>query len=338
MYRIILVILVFFFNISTPHSKEVNIFSDRHYDSDHELYKKFTKQTGIKVNIFSGKGKQLEKRILEEGVDCKADLLIVADAGRLYSAEKKNLFQKIDSEVLNEKIPSHLRTEFWYGIAKRSRIIYYNPEFTNYKDVKKLSYEDLSNKRWRKKILIRQSNNIYNQSLVASLIENNGEEKTFQWLKSLVKNMAKSPSGNDRTQILGVAAGEAELAVANSYYYALMLSGKKGNDQKRAAEKVRPLFPNQENRGTHMNISGGGILKFAKNKTNAIKLLEFLVTKDAQKHIVVNTFEYPIRNDVKPHKIIEEMGNFKQDVDTEISSYGKNQAKAKTLMLKAGWR
>ena len=159
-----------------------------------------------------------------------------------------------------------------------------------------------------------------------------------EWAKGIVNNMARKPKGNDRAQILAVAAGEAELAVANTYYIALMLSGKKGPEQQAAAKKVRPFFPNQDGRGTHMNISGGGVLKYAPNKANAVKLLEFLLTKEAQEHIVNNTFEYPMIEGVKPNQLISQFGlSFKQDLKTKVSSYGKNQSDALKIMTEAGW-
>ena len=186
--------------------------------------------------------------------------------------------------------------------------------------------------------MIRKSNNVYNQSLVASLIANNGKKKTAEWAKGIVNNMARTPKGNDRAQILAVAAGEADYAVANTYYIALMLSGKKGPEQQAAAKKVKPFFPNQDGRGTHMNISGGGVLKHAPNKANAIKLLEFLLTKEAQQHIVNNTFEYPMIEGVEPNKLITQFGlGFKQDLKTKVSKYGKDQADALKIMTEAGW-
>ena len=201
-----------------------------------------------------------------------------------------------------------------------------------------MTYEDLADPYWKGKVVIRKSNNVYNQSLVASLIANNGKKKTVKWAEGLVNNMARKPKGNDRAQILAVAAGEAELAVANTYYIALMLSGKKGPEQQAAAKKVRPFFPNQDGRGTHMNISGGGVLKHAPNKANAIKLLEFLLTKEAQQHIVNNTFEYPMIDGVEPNKLIAQFGlGFKQDLKTKVSKYGKNQADALKIMTEAGW-
>jgi iron(III) transport system substrate-binding protein len=319
------------------HAKEVNIFSARHYDSDVQLYEKFTAKTGIKVNVISGKDKALIKRITEEGKDSKADLYITADAGRLGAAQAAGLLQKgASSSGVKKAVSSSLRTAYWTGIAKRARVIYYDPSRTTPKP--NMSYEDLSDSSFKGKIVIRQSNNVYNQSLVASLIKNNGSKKTAEWAKGIVSNFARPAKGNDRAQILAVAAGEADYAVANTYYIALMLSGKKGPEQQAAAKKVKPFFPNQTGRGTHMNISGAGILKNAPNKKNAVKLLEFLVTPEAQEHIVNNTFEYPIIDGVSPSKLIAQFGlDFKQDLKTKVSSYYKNQAEALKIMTEAGW-
>jgi iron(III) transport system substrate-binding protein len=319
------------------HAKEVNIFSARHYDSDVQLYEKFTAKTGIKVNVLSGKDKALIKRITEEGKDSKADLYITADAGRLGAAQAAGLLQKgASSSGVKKAVSSSLRTAYWTGIAKRARVIYYDPSRTTPKP--NMSYEDLSDSSFKGKIVIRQSNNVYNQSLVASLIKNNGSKKTAEWAKGIVSNFARPAKGNDRAQILAVAAGEADYAVANTYYIALMLSGKKGPEQQAAAKKVKPFFPNQTGRGTHMNISGAGILKNAPNKKNAVKLLEFLVTPEAQEHIVNNTFEYPIIDGVSPSKLIAQFGlDFKQDLKTKVSSYYKNQAEALKIMTEAGW-
>ena len=340
MKKIILFISIFFTLIGISRADEVNIFSARHYDADVQLYEKFTAKTGILVNVVSGKDKALQKRIIEEGKDCTADLYITADAGRLGAFQAKGLFQKgASSTAIKKAVPANFRTAYWTGIAKRARIIYYSPERVRASDLKGLTYEGLADLKWKGKIVIRQSNNIYNQSLVASLIENNGKKKTVEWAKGLVSNMARDSKGNDRAQILAVAAGEADLAVANTYYLALMLSGKKGPEQQAAAKKVKPFFPNQDSRGTHMNISGGGILKYAPNKANAIKLLEFLLTKEAQAHIVNNTFEYSMIEGVEPHKLVAQMGlGFKQDLKTKVSSYSKKQADALEIMLEANWK
>jgi iron(III) transport system substrate-binding protein len=258
---IISIILAFFANIAF--AAEVNVFSARHYDSDIQLYEKFTAKTGIKVNVVSGKDKALQKRITEEGKDSKADLYITADAGRLGAFDAKGMFRNSMSKAIKAAVPSNFRSTNWTGIAKRARIMYYSPERVNANELNGMTYEGLADKKWRGRVVIRKSNNIYNQSLVASLVKNNGKDKTCAWAKGVVANMARDSKGNDRAQILAVAAGEADLAVANTYYYALMLSGKKGAEQQAAAKKVLPFFPNQGDRGTHMNISGGGILKNA---------------------------------------------------------------------------
>ena len=330
---------IFFFSIfQSSLSNEINLFTTRHYEADYDIYKKFQNKTGIKINIISGKSKPLEKRIIEEGKNCKGDLFFLADAGRLYSAEKKNLFQKIKSSSLNEKIPSNLRNDYWYGITKRARIIFYNPEYIDSEKIKNLNYEDLGNKEWKNSIAIRQSNNVYNQSLVASLIYNLGEKKTSEWLENFVNNFYKTPSGNDRAQILAVAAGQAKLAVANTYYYALMLSGKKGKSQQEAAQKVKPFFPNKNNRGTHINISGIGVLKHSPNKINAIKFLEFLVSDEAQTHLSTNSFEYPIVENIQIPAILRSMSTgFKEDKLTPVEIYGKLQTKSFNLMLEKKW-
>ena len=324
MKRITLILLTLCFLKSVTLANEVNVFSARHYDSDIQLYNKFTSQTGIKVNVISGNDKSLQKRIIEEGKNSKADLYITADAGTLGLFDLKGMFQNSMSPAIKSAVPANFRSKNWTGIAKRARIIYYSPERVSANDLNGMTYEALANPKWKGRIVIRQSNNIYNQSLVASLIDNNGKESTTIWAENLVKNMARDSKGNDRAQILAVAAGEADLAIANTYYYALMLSGSKGADQQEAAKKVLPFFPNQGDRGTHMNISGGGILKYAPNKDNAIKLLEFLLTKEAQQHIVNNTYEYPMIEGIEPHKIIKDMGlAFKQDTKTEVANYGK---------------
>ncbi len=333
MLKIFLFFLVF---SNSGIANEINLFTSRHYESDVKLFKKFTNQTGISVNVISGKSKILEKRILEEGNNSTADILFLADAGALYSAQNKNLFSKIKSEIIRKKVPSTLRNDYWVGITKRSRILFYNPNILSRKEIEQISYEDLSDKKWLDSIAVRQSNNIYNQSLIASMLEHNGIKKTKKWLKGLVKNFARPPQGNDRAQILMVASGGAKLAIANSYYYELMLSGKKGIEQKKAAEKVLPIFPNQLNRGTHINISGAGILKFSRNKKNAEKFLEFLLTNDSQSEFCSNSFEYPIIEDEEISKSIYKT-NFKQDTSIDVSVYGKRQAEAFKLMKQAGW-
>ena len=341
MRKISILSLVFAFFISSlAIAAEVNVFSSRHYDSDIQLYEKFTAKTGIKVNVVSGKDKVLQKRITEEGADCVGDLYITADAGRLGAFQAKGMLQAAGwSKSVKDSVPSNFRSAYWTGIAKRARIIYYSTERVSANELNGMTYEGLADSKWKGRLVIRKSNNIYNQSLVASLVENNGKKATAAWAKALVGNMARTPKGNDRGQILAVAAGEADIAVANTYYHALMLSGKKGAEQQAAAKKVMPFFPNQQDRGTHMNISGVGMLKYAPNKANAVKLVEFLLTKEAQSHIVNNTFEYPMITGVTPNDLVPGKNLvFKQDLKTKVKSYGDKQADALEVMTAAGWK
>ena len=340
MKKIILIILTLSFFKSMTLANEVNVFSARHYDSDIQLYNKFTSQTGIKVNVISGKDKSLQKRIIEEGKDSKADLYITADAGKLGLFDLKGMFQNSMSPAIKSAVPANFRSKNWTGIAKRARIIYYSPERVSDNDLNGLTYEGLADPKWKGRIVIRQSNNIYNQSLVASLIDNNGKERTTIWAENLVKNMARDSKGNDRAQILAVAAGEADIAVANTYYYALMLSGSKGAEQQEAAKKVLPFFPNQGDRGTHMNISCAALVKGAPNKANAIALVDYLLSAEAQEHFTNNTFEFPMINGVSPNPlVVNNLGlDFNQDLTTKVASYGKNQAAALEVMTAAGWK
>jgi len=341
-FKIIIAVIAYFtsFMLSLSQASEVNIFSARHYDSDVQLYEKFTNKTGVKVNVISGKSGALEKRIIEEGSDSKADLYITADAGRLGAFDTKGMLQSgLNTPAIKAAVPNNFRTSKWTGIAKRARIVYFAPERVTGAELAGLTYESLADPKWKGRIVIRSSNNIYNQSLVASLVKNNGKVATAEWSKGIVSNMSRSPKGNDRAQILAVAAGEADLAIANTYYLALMLAGKKGPEQQAAAKKVKPFFPNQNDRGTHMNISGVGLVKGAPNKANAIKLVEFLLSEEAQTHIVNNTFEYPMIAGVLPHPLVVNMGlDFKQDLKTKVVNFGKKQADALEVMTAAGWK
>ena len=217
---IVAFILSLFANITL--ANEVNVFSARHYDSDVQLYEKFTAKTGIKVNIVSGKDKALQKRITEEGADSKADIYITADAGRLGAFDAKGMFQNSMTPAIKAAVPKNFRSTNWTGIAKRARIMYYSPERVNANELNGMTYEGLADPKWKGRVVIRKSNNIYNQSLVASLVKNVGKTETCSWAKDVVANMARDSKGNDRAQILAVAAGEADLAVANTYYLSLI--------------------------------------------------------------------------------------------------------------------
>ena len=333
------IILVYFNSDDIVESKEVNIYTSRHYDADDLLYEQFTKKTGIKVNIISGKGSALIERLKAEGANSPGDVFFTVDAGNLANFQKQGYLQPIQSEAIKQVVPVELRGENdeWVAVAKRARVIFYNPELVDENEIKNINYEDLSKDTWKGKIVIRSSSNMYNQSLVSSLISNLGIEKTEEWAKGLVSNFSRKPQGNDRSQIMAVANKKASIAIANTYYIGIMLSGKGGQDQLNAANKVKIAFPNQGNRGTHINVSGGGVLKYSPNRENAEKFLEFLLSREAQNHIVNNTFEYPVLNTVKPHPLIENFGEFKMD-KTSVADFGKYNPDAVKLMDRVNWQ
>ena len=337
----ILTLITSLFVTSYAVANEVNVFNARHYKADAEMYGKFTAATGIKVNLINGKSGALEKRIAEEGADSSADLYITADAGRCGAMSAKGLLGSgLTSATIKASVPKNFRTNQWVGVAKRARIIYYSPERVSGAELSGLTYEGLADPKWKGRLVIRKSSNIYNKSLVASLIANNGKKATAEWAKGVVSNMAREPKGNDRAQIMAVAAGEADIAVANTYYLALMLSGKKGAEQQEAAKKVKAFFPNQNDRGTHMNISCAALVKGAPNKANAIALVDFLLSPESQEHFTNNTFEFPMIGGVSPSPlVVNNLGlDFKQDLATKVSTYGKNQADALEVMTAAGWK
>ena len=320
-------------------NEEVNIYTSRHYDADNLLYEQFTKKTGIKVNIISGKGSALIERLKAEGINSPGDVFFTVDAGNLANFQKQGFLQSIQSEIIKQSVPVELRGENdeWVAVAKRARVIFYNPELVSEGEIKDINYEDLASDVWKNGVAIRSSSNMYNQSLVSSLISNLGIDETEKWAKGLVSNFARKPQGNDRSQIMAVANKEASIAIANTYYIGIMLSGKGGKEQLNAAQKVKIAFPNQNNRGTHINVSGGGVLKHSPNRENAEKFLEFLLSKEAQVHIVNNTFEYPVLESVKPHPIIESFGDFKMD-KTSIADFGKYNPEAVKLMDRVSWQ
>ena len=321
-------------------ASEVNIYTSRHYDSDAALYKEFTDLTGIKVNIISGKGPALLERIKSEGVNSRADIFFTVDAGNLWKVQKEGLFQPIKSKSVLATVPENLRgpNNEWTAIAKRARVVFYNPQRVSQKEIINLAYEDLADSAWKNRVVIRSSSNMYNQSLVASLISNIGLERTEKWAKGLVENFARKPQGNDRSQIMAVANGEADLAVANSYYFGVMLSGSAGEQQQEAAKKVRVLFPNQKSRGVHINISGAGILKHSPNSENANRFLDFLLSPKVQKYMVDRSYEYPILEEVQPSPEIAGLGlGFKED-DISVKEFGELNPEAIRLMDRSGWK
>lgn len=310
---------------------DVNIYSSRHYNTDDQLYDGFTEQTGIEVNLIEGKDDELIERIKSEGINSPADILITVDAGRLWRGAQAGIFAPVESEILEEKIPENLQDpdNLWFGFSKRARVIVYNKDQV---DPSQLStYEDLTDPKWKGKFIVRSSSNIYNQSLVAGMIEEKGEEATSEWIKGLVANFARSPQGNDTSQIEDVAAGVADLTLANTYYLA------RYEDNPEVFEKVGIFFPNQDDRGTHVNISGAGLLKNAPNKENAIAFLEYLASPKAQEFFALGNNEYPVVEGTPLTPVIENLGEFKDDT-TNVSSYGKNNAAAVKIMDRSGWK
>lgn len=315
-------------------AQEINVYSSRHYDTDLALYENFTERTGIAVNLIEGDADELIQRILAEGRNSPADVLITVDAGRLWRADEAGLFQPVSSDVLAARVPAHLRHPdgHWFGLSKRARVIYYNLEDGPPADV--ASYEDLAD--FEGSVCIRSSGNIYNQSLLASVIAAHGEQDAESWAAGVVDHFARPPAGNDRAQIKGVAAGECTLAVANTYYWAGMISSDDPAESGPAG-KVGILFPNQDDRGAHVNISGGGVVATAPNPDSAVKFLEYLTGPEAQALFAEGNNEYPIDPDVPIAGPIAEWGDFKEDT-VNASLLGSGNPTAVQIFDRVGWR
>jgi iron(III) transport system substrate-binding protein len=321
---------------ATTDTLVVNVYTHRHYDADKQLFAEFEKETGIKVNVKTASADELQKLMEMEGANCPADLLLTVDAGRLVRAKDKGLLQAVQSDVLNANIPANLRDSegYWYALTQRARVIVYNKAKVKPTDLS--TYEDLTTPKWKKRVLVRPSDNIYNQSLLASIIAHKGEEAALQWAKGIVANMAREPKGNDRDQIYAVANGEGDVAIVNTYYLGQMLNSKEAADTV-AAQKIGIIFPNQADRGTHMNVSGGGVAKYAPNKANAIKLLEFLASDKAQKVFAEANQEYPVKPGVALSATLASWGTFKGDT-LSIVELGKLNATAVKVFDAAGWK
>jgi iron(III) transport system substrate-binding protein len=314
----------------------VNLYSSRHYDTDQALYDEFTKETGIKVNLVEGKDDEILERIKNEGTNTQADVLVMVDAGRLWRAETANLLQPTTSAVLEEKIPASLRHPkgLWFGLTRRARVIVYNKDRVKPNELS--TYEDLAKPEWKGRVCIRSSSNVYNQSLLGSMIESQGTAKTEAWAKGLIGNLARSPEGGDVSQIESVAAGQCDAAIVNHYYVARLASSEDAKDRDVTA-KVAVLFPNQSDRGTHVNISGAGVVVNAPHKENAVKFLEYLVSPNAQTIFADGNNEYPVVQGVKNSKIIDTYGEFKADT-VNVSAYGRNNPEALKIADRVGWK
>ena len=322
--------------VIAPISAQINLYTHRHYDSDKILFEKFTKETGIKINVIKGSADQLIQRMISEGKNSPADILLTVYAGRLHRAKEAGVLQSINSKTINKNVPSEMRDPdgFWYGLTVRARVIVYAKDRINSNELS--TYEDLATAKWKGKIAIRSSGNIYNQSLMASLIEANGSRRALRWAIGIRKNMARAPRGNDRDQVRAVAAGLADIAVVNTYYLGILANSKEKKDRD-VFNKVSVFFPNQNNRGTHINISGAGIAKFSKNKSDAIKFIEFLTSPEAQETFGKVNYEYPLFIENNKSDLLKSWGTFKADKQN-LSILGIRNSEAVKLFDRADWK
>ena len=314
---------------------ELNIYTSRHYQTDEALYDRFTELTGVRINRLEGKGDQLIERIRSEDVNSPADILITVDAGRLWRAEQAGLFQPVQSAVLEERVPANLRHPdgLWFGFSTRARLIFYNKQEIEPGAV--MTYEDLADPRWQGRVCIRSSGNIYNQSLLGAIIAADGEAEAEGWAQGVVNNFARHPTGGDTDQIRSVAAGECGLAVANSYYFARLLKSEMAED-KAVVASLGVVFPNQEGRGAHVNVSGAGVLKYAPHPDAAVKFLEYLVSEEAQHYFADANNEYPAVNGVAANSVLDQLGRFKAD-PLNVSVLGETQPQAQRIFDRVGW-
>ncbi len=316
---------------------EITLYSHRHYESDDALFAKFTDKTGIKVNVVKASADELIERLKAEGANTKADLFMTADAGRLERAKSEGLLGKVESETLEARIPAHLRDPEgqWFGFTQRARILAYAQDRVKPEELS--TYEDLADPKWKGRIVSRSSSNIYNQSIMASIIAAHGEDKALEWAKAVRKNMARAPQGSDRDQMRAVAAGLADVALVNTYYVGLLLNSSDSKDQK-VGEAMGIFFPNQgeDDRGTHVNVSGAGMVKASDNAEGAIQFLEFLASDEAQGSFPFATYEYPVVSTVPWSDLQKSWGEFRADT-LNLSQLGTYNEKAIELFNLAGW-
>ena len=336
-----LILIMFFFAMSCLQKKEitneVNLYSQRHYTVDEIQYKNFEELTGIKVNVVKANADELIERLKNEGKNSPADLFITVDAGKLFHAREQGLLQKVSSEILNTNVASDLRDPdgYWTPITYRARILVYSKDRVSKEDLS--TYEDLSNPKWKNKILVRSSSNAYNQALMSSLVANLGYDKAKEWSSGLVANFARDPKGSDRDQVRAIAAGQGDIAIVNSYYIGILLSSEKESDLN-AGKSVGVFFPNQgEGRGSHINVSAIGLTNNSPNKENAIRLMEYLTSPEAQEVYVNNSYEYPVNKLVQPSEIVKKWGEFKVD-KLNLNSLGEYRSDAIKIFDSTGWQ
>ena len=319
-------------------SKEINIYSQRHYDSDKMQYKKFEEKTGIKVNVTKAGADELIQRLKNEGDNSQADLFITVDVGKLWQASDMGLFQKFnDQKVFDNIDPQFLdKNGYWVPVTYRSRVVVYSNERVKKEDLS--TYEDLANEKWRGRLLVRSSSNAYNQALMSSLVANLGPEAVTSWSEAVVKNFARDPKGSDRDQVKAIAAGQGDIAIVNSYYIGLLLASEK-EEEINAGNAVSVFFPNQGDgeRGAHINVSGIALAKNAPNKENAIELIKYLTSVEGQETYVNNSYEYSVNPNVKPDMIVQAWGEFKKD-PVDLNMLGVKRDEAIRIFDKTGWK
>lgn len=315
----------------------LNLYSARHYKTDEALYGNFADLTGVKVNRIDAEPDPLIQRLRTEGDKSPCDVFITVDAGRIERAREMGLLQPTESAVLAKTIPAHLRDpdHTWFGFSKRARIIVYNKEKVQPAAAPQ-TYEDLADPKWKGKVLIRSSGSIYNQSLTGSILAADGPERTEAWAKGVTANMARAPRGGDTDQIKAAAAGEGDVAVANTYYFVNLMRSSKREDREIAA-KLGVIFPNQANRGTHVNLSAGGVARHAPNKQAAVTFLEYLVSPQAQKYFADGNSEYPVVASVELSPELKALGTFRED-QLNARVFAQNNAEALKIMDRAGWK
>jgi iron(III) transport system substrate-binding protein len=314
---------------------ELTVYSHRHYEADQKLYDLFTERTGIKVAVQKGDADQLIQRLQAEGTASKADILITADAGRLYLAREAGLLQAVDAPGL-QAIPAHLRDpdKYWYGLTKRARVLAYDTQAASKPLV--TTYAGLADPSLRGQIVVRSSSNVYNISLLSALIDRWGEEASTEWARGIVANLARAPQGGDRDQLKTVLAGVGSVAISNTYYIGQLMSSSDPAEREVGA-RIGVIFPDQDGEGVHINVSGGGVTVHSAHPKEATRLLEFLASPEAQAIFAGENFEYPVIPGVALHPYIAAWGDFKED-QRSLLILGNNSAKALAIADKTGWK
>ncbi|MCC5854362.1 MAG: Fe(3+) ABC transporter substrate-binding protein [Idiomarina sp.] len=331
-----LLLAIIFSVLPRDDADTVNLYSSRNESLIKPLLDEFTAETGIRVNLLTGSGDGLLSRLQSEGRNSPADLFLTVDAGALHRAKSAGLFQPVFSSSLDSAIPSQLRDtdREWFGLSMRARPIFYA---RNRVDPTELSnYLDLADERWRGRICVRSSDNVYNQSLVAAMIAHHGEEETEAWARGLVANFARNPVGGDRDQLHAVASGQCDVALANTYYYGAMAVSENATNLE-TVRQVGIFWPAQQEEGVHINVSGIGLLRYANNPESAIQLIEFLASERSQAWYAEANQEYPVREGATLSSELESWGAFQADT-LPMSTLGENNAVAVRLMNRAGWR